>query len=86
MLARDASIRSPTWSLLTYALAVTGGFWLLALVNALVAAATVELALMRLFGVAAARRACWSLAGLGAAHLAALVRQLPDARPLCRAC
>ena len=46
-----ASIRSPTWSLVTYALAVAGGFWLLALANALVAAATVELALVRLFGV-----------------------------------
>ena len=51
MLAHDASIRSPTWSLVTYALAVAGGFWLLALANALVAAATVELALVRLFGV-----------------------------------
>ena len=56
MLARDPSIRSPTWSLLTYALAVAGGFWLLALLDALVAAATVELALVRLFGRAAAAR------------------------------
>jgi hypothetical protein len=51
MLAHDPSIRSPTWSLVTYALAVPGGFWLLAVANALLAAATVELALVRQFGV-----------------------------------
>ena len=51
MLALDPSIRSPTWSLVTYALAVPGGFWLPAVANALLAAATVELALVRLFGV-----------------------------------
>lgn len=56
MLIGDASIRSPTWSLVTYALAVAGGFWLLALANALVAAATVELVLVRLFGVPPRRR------------------------------
>ena len=41
MLARDPSIRSPTWSLLTYGWrrCSGAGFWLLALINALVAAA-----------------------------------------------
>ncbi|MFL5338432.1 MAG: hypothetical protein ACJ8H8_36035 [Geminicoccaceae bacterium] len=58
MLARDPSIRSPTWSLLTYGLAVgsAAGFWLLALFDALVAAATLELTLVRLFGLDARRR------------------------------
>ncbi len=56
LLVDDASIRSPTWSLLTYALAAVGSFWLLALANALVAAATVELALLRLFGIPPPRR------------------------------
>ncbi len=56
MLARDPSIRSPTWSLLSWGLAASGGFWLLALLDALVAAATVELFLARLLGVAPARR------------------------------
>ena len=56
MLARDPSIRSPTWSLLSWGLAAGGGFWLLALLDALVAAATVELFLARLLGVAPARR------------------------------
>lgn len=56
MLARDPSIRSPTWSLLSWGLAVGGGFWLLALLDALVAAATVELFLARLLGVAPGRR------------------------------
>ncbi|MEZ0314148.1 MAG: hypothetical protein ACAI38_20440, partial [Myxococcota bacterium] len=51
MLARDPSIRSPTWSVVTYATAVAGSFWLLALGNALVAAAAVELALARLFAL-----------------------------------
>ena len=40
---------------LSYGLAAGGGFWLLALLNALVAAATVELFLARLLGRAAAR-------------------------------
>jgi len=56
MLARDPSIRSPVWSLLTYGLAASGGFWLLALVDAVVAAATVELFLARLLGVRPWRR------------------------------
>ncbi len=56
MLASDASIRSPTWSLVTYGLAAGGGFWLLALANAAMAAAVVELALVRLFGVTVRRR------------------------------
>ena len=56
MLESDASIRSPTWSLVTYGLAATGGFWLLAFVNAALAAAVLELALVRLFGVPARRR------------------------------
>ncbi|MFZ1426321.1 MAG: hypothetical protein WAS21_06090 [Geminicoccaceae bacterium] len=56
MLASDPAIRSPSWSLLSYVLAVNGSFWLLALLNALVAAATVELVLVRLFDVAPARR------------------------------
>ena len=56
MLARDASIRSPTWSAVTYVLAAGGSFWLLAAGNAIVAAATVELALIRLFAVRPARR------------------------------
>ena len=56
MLARDPAIRSPTWSLLSYGLAVSGGFWLVALVNALVAAATLELVLVRMFAVPPARR------------------------------
>ena len=56
MLARDASIRSPTWSAVTYVLAAGGSFWLLAASNAIVAAATVELALVRLFAVRPARR------------------------------
>lgn len=51
MLADDASIRSPTWSLATYLLAALGSFWLLAAANSLVAAATIELVLTRLFGV-----------------------------------
>ena len=56
MLAHDASIRSPSWSAVTYVLAARGGFWLMAALNALVAAATVELALVRLFAVPLARR------------------------------
>lgn len=56
MLARDPAIRSPTWSLLSYGLAASGGFWLLALANALVAAATLELVLVRMFAVPPARR------------------------------
>ena len=56
MLARDPAIRSPTWSLLSYGLAASGGFWLVALVNALVAAATLELVLVRMFAVPPARR------------------------------
>ena len=51
MLADDASIRSPTWSLVTYLLAALGSFWLLAAANALVAAATIEIVLTRLFDV-----------------------------------
>lgn len=56
MLASDPAIRSPSWSLLSYVLAVSGNFWLLALLNALVAAATVELVLVRMFDVPPARR------------------------------
>ena len=56
MLARDPAIRSPSWSLLSYVLAVSGSFWLLALLNAAVAAATLELVLVRLFNVLPARR------------------------------
>jgi hypothetical protein len=52
MLAADPSIRSPTWSLLCYSLAALGGFWLLAALNAVVAACALELALLRLFGLA----------------------------------
>ena len=55
-LARDPAIRSPSWSLLSYVLAVSGSFWLLALLNAAVAAATLELVLVRLFNVLPARR------------------------------
>lgn len=51
MLADDASIRSPTWSLVTYLLAALGSFWLLAAANALMAAATIEIVLTRLFDV-----------------------------------
>lgn len=51
LLAADASIRSPTWSLATYALAAAGSFWLLAAANALAAALVVELALVRLFAL-----------------------------------
>jgi len=65
MLARDPSIRSPTWSLLTYICAIAGGFWLLAAINALVAAATVELAMLRLFALEPAARVL-VLAGLAA--------------------
>jgi hypothetical protein len=56
MLEDDASIRSPTWSLATYLLAALGGFWLLAAANALVAAATIELVLTRLFDLPWRRR------------------------------
>lgn len=56
MLALDPAIRSTSWSLLSYALASSGGFWLLALLNALVAAAMVELVLVRLFNVLPAWR------------------------------
>lgn len=56
MLAADASIRSPTFSLLFYAVTAVGGFWLVAATSALVASATVELALARLFGLSARRR------------------------------
>ena len=56
MLATDPAIRSVSWSLLTYALAVTGSFWLLACANALVAAAMVELALLRLFQLRVVQR------------------------------
>ncbi|HEX6011939.1 MAG TPA: hypothetical protein VFY87_09110, partial [Geminicoccaceae bacterium] len=56
MLAADPSIRSPTWSLLCYSLAALGGFWPLAALNALAAAAVVELALLRLFGLAPKHR------------------------------
>ena len=58
MLARDPSIRSPTWSLFTYWLAVASGtgFWLLALFDALIAALTLELTLVRLFGLDLPRR------------------------------
>ena len=56
MLVRDASIRSTTWSLVFYGLAAPGGFWLQALVNAMLAAAVVEVALVRLFSVPARRR------------------------------
>ena len=58
MLARDPSIRSPSWSLLTYGLATASstGFWLLALFDALVSALTLELALVRLFGLGLRRR------------------------------
>lgn len=66
MLARDPSIRSVTWSLLTYTTAAGGGFWLLATSSALVAAATVELALLRLFAVPPAMRLL-VMAGLAAA-------------------
>jgi hypothetical protein len=66
MLAADASIRSPTWSVLTYALAALGNFWLLAAVNALVAAAVVEVTLVRLFRVAPRGRVIL-FAGLAAA-------------------
>ena len=66
MLAHDPSIRSATWSLLTYATATSGGFWLLAASSALVAAASVELALVRLFAVPPAMRLL-VVAGLAAA-------------------
>ena len=56
MLAHDPAIRSTSWSLLSYALASSGSFWLLALLNAVVAAAMVELVLVRLFNVLAAWR------------------------------
>jgi hypothetical protein len=56
MLQSDPSIRSPTWSLLFYGLSATGGFWLVAALNALVAAATIDLALARLLRLAAGRR------------------------------
>ena len=65
MLARDPAIRSPTWSLVTYSTAVAGSFWLLALTNALAAAATVELALVRLLGLPPASRLLL-LAGMAA--------------------
>lgn len=56
MLAQDASIRSPTFSLLLYGLAATGGFWLVAALNALAAMLTLEIALTRLFRLTATRR------------------------------
>jgi hypothetical protein len=65
MLAADPSIRSPTWSLLCYGLAALGGFWLLAALNALAAAAAVELALSRLFGLAPGCRLA-AMAGMAA--------------------
>jgi hypothetical protein len=70
MLPRDPSIRSPTWSLLFYGLAAVGGFWLVAALNALVAAATLELALARLFLLPAVRR-------LAVLALMALATSLP---------
>jgi hypothetical protein len=56
MLASDPAIRSPTWSLPFYGLAATGGFWLVAALDALVAAASLDLALARLLGLTAGRR------------------------------
>jgi hypothetical protein len=56
MLARDPAIRSPSFSLLFYALAAGGGFWLVAALNAFVAAATLELASARLFRLSPPRR------------------------------
>ena len=86
MLARDPSIRSPTWSLLTYGLAAGSGagFWLLALFDALVAAADARAALVRLFGARRSRAGSWCWPAMTLADAAALVRQLPDARPLRR--
>ena len=82
MLARDPSIRSPTWSLLTYGSppAAASGWW------------PGQCAGGGGHGRARAgapvrgwrrRAGCWCCRH-GRADLAALVRQLPDARPLCR--
>lgn len=56
MLAGDASIRSPTFSLLLYGLAATGGFWLTAALNALAAGFALEVSLARLLGLPPGRR------------------------------
>lgn len=56
MLASDPSIRSPTYSLLLYALAAAGGFWLVAAAQALAAAVTVEVAMCRLLRLPAPGR------------------------------
>ena len=46
------SIRSATYSLVFWPVAVLGGFWLTVAVNAAVAVYTVDVALVRLFGLA----------------------------------
>ncbi|MFO1071166.1 MAG: hypothetical protein U1E17_00320 [Geminicoccaceae bacterium] len=51
MLAQDASIRAPVFSLLLYALTASGGFWLLALAQAACATLTLEIVLARVIGL-----------------------------------
>ena len=84
MLARDPSIRSPTWSLLTYWLAVSGRasgcwpwstrWWRRPRSSWPCCACSGS----------TARAGWWCSAAMTLRHLAALVRQLPDARSLCR--
>lgn len=56
MLADDASIRSPVYSLILYTLAALGSFWLVALTTALTASVTLEIVLARLTGLAMPQR------------------------------
>jgi hypothetical protein len=68
MLASDPSIRSPTYSLLLYALAAAGGFWLVVAAQALAAAVTVEIAMCRLLRLPApGRLALFLLLAVGTA-------------------
>lgn len=70
MLAHDPSIRSPTYSLLLYGLSALGNFWLVAWVTAVVATGTLEVVLVRLFGLTARQR-------LATLALLALATSLP---------
>ena len=56
MLAHDASIRAPAYGALLYALAATGGFWLVAAAQATCAMATLEIVLARLAGLGRSTR------------------------------
>lgn len=56
LLADDPSLRSPIYSLLLYALAALGSFWLVALATALPVAAAVEITLVRVFQLDLGRR------------------------------